>query len=61
MQLSSPISAVHPGDSGKSLPEFLIRKIKTQLVQIRVFLLIKVEDYTLNFVSLYLRISMMDD
>ena len=24
MQLSSPISAVHPGESGKSLPEFLL-------------------------------------
>ena len=25
MQLSSPISAVHPGESGKSLPEFLLK------------------------------------
>ena len=29
MQLSSPISAVHPGDSGQSLPEYLLENNDT--------------------------------
>ena len=60
MQLNSPSSAIHPDDSGKSVPEYLL-KVTIPLALAKVFLLTRVEGFILKFVILLLIIFMMGD